>query len=599
MNSGNVVKRAARPSIFCPAGNRKIVILVLGLVVASAVIYLPVLQNDFVNFDDVFYIIHNPLITNVTGENIKNIFSQFYFGNYHPLTMLSLALDHELAGLNPRMYHATNVLLHCLNTVLVFWFMCLLINRNKHAHEDDGWNLTIPLITAVFFGLHPLHVESVAWASQRKDLLYSLFYLACLIAYLHYVCGGSRKFYMLSLLFFLLSALSKAMAVSLFGIIIALDYYLDRLPFLNPDVASGRGEGPTAENDPSDSDATLFPRRPMQKYIILEKIPYLLLSLVFGIVAIQAQKSASFVAHTSLFPMMQRILFACYGFCQYLIKLIFPVRLSAYYPYPETDGGGVPFEYMLWPVMVIGVFIWLLTSLKRNRVVAFGLLFFILNILPVLQLLPIGNFIMAERFTYLPSLGVFVLIGVGFRTLAVKAPKLVNVLRILFVAYLILLALITFNRSKIWRDSITLWDDVLAKNPQVWLALNNRGIAKSETGDFQGAIADYTRALLLKPDYADAYCNRGNLKGQHQDYNGAIADFNAAIQHQPGHGNALANLAEAHFYRGVARFQAADYQGALADFTRVVSLNPHYPGAQRNLQLTKRRLGLSPNGGNR
>jgi len=540
------------------------------IALAAVAVHLRVFGNGFVNFDDVFYITRNPLIASLSPANLRSWFAGFYFGNYQPLTLLSLALDHRLAGPDPRMFHAVNLLLHALNALLVFHLVRLLFVR-----ERGPW---LAAATAALFGVHPLLVESVAWAAQRKDVLYALFYLGSLVAYVAHArrpLGGGRRLHAASVLLFALSLLSKAMAVSLVGAILAVDLYLRRLP------------GRVGDN----------PARPTLPAYLREKLPFLILALAAGVTAVLAQRSAAFLGSPELHTPLQRAAIAGYGFAHYAAKLVLPLGLSAYHPYPSM-GGGVPLGFLPHLAVVAAAAAGLVSALRRHPAAAFAILFYLVNILPVLQWLPVGDFIVAERFAYLASMGVFLLMALGLRGLAGRRRRLRTPLAIAFVAYLVLLGVLTDRRCGVWRDSVTLWNDVLDRYPDTPLALNNRGLAWAERGDRAAALLDLDRALLLDPGYADAFGNRGVVRVENGDFDGAIADFDEALRLAPAFAAARAGLADALFRRGVARFQAADYAGAVADFTRVAAGRPDYPGVRQNLNAARSRLqGLNGGGG--
>ncbi|HKB43192.1 MAG TPA: hypothetical protein VKC90_02345, partial [Chitinophagaceae bacterium] len=260
------------------------------ILLIALIAFLPALKAGFV-WDDKNYIQNNPGLHSI---NLKEIFSSYVLGNYHPLTMLSLAIEYHFWGLNEAGYHIINVLLHLLNVILVFYAIFLLSNKTGVA-----------LIAALLFGIHPLHVESIAWASELKDLLYTFFFLASYIFYLKYIKSNKNKFLFYALLLFMFSLLSKAMAVSLPLLLLLTDY---------------------------------FKGRKINMTILLEKLPFFILAVIFGVVAIHAQKSSHSIQDINIFTFPQRIIFASYGFITYLLKLLVPSHLSAYYPYPIRSG---------------------------------------------------------------------------------------------------------------------------------------------------------------------------------------------------------------------------------------------------------------------
>ncbi|MGB4849237.1 MAG: hypothetical protein WBP41_15035, partial [Saprospiraceae bacterium] len=274
--------------------NWKTIGLLTGIVLLSASIYLPVLHNHFLAWDDNYYIRDNAFIYSF---NLKDIFSNNVMGNYHPLTVLMLAIEYHLFELSETGYHAVNLVFHLLNVILVFYAVLLLCNKSG-----------IALLTSLLFGIHPIHVESVAWAAELKDLLYTLFFLASMIMYLKFLPNLQKKYYLAALLLFLCSLLSKGMAASLPVVLLLIDFFKGRKLTMN---------------------------------VLLEKIPFFLLAILFGIIAVSAQRAPDIVQDVTFFTFPQRIAFACYGFCTYIAKLILPINLSAYYPYPLKTGSGI------------------------------------------------------------------------------------------------------------------------------------------------------------------------------------------------------------------------------------------------------------------
>ena len=270
------------------------------ILILTIIIYRPVFFNDFV-WDDGPYVQNN---LNVQSFDLKNILFNFEMGNYHPLTMLAFATEYYFFGLNETGYHAVNLFIHLLNIVLVFYVVFLL-----------NGNPTIAILVSLLFGIHPLHVESVAWISELKDLLYTFFFLGSYVFYLKFIQFSKNKFYILSLILFLASTLSKAMAVCLPVVFILTDY---------------------------------FKGRKINSKTLLEKLPFILISLSIGILAIFAQKSSGSIQDITYYSFFERVIFAGYSFISYLIKSILPVDLSAYYPYPIKSGEAIPAIFFLF-----------------------------------------------------------------------------------------------------------------------------------------------------------------------------------------------------------------------------------------------------------
>lgn len=504
---------------------------IFAIIVLTLIVYLPSFNNEFINYDDQRLITENPLIKEFSAQNIKIWFTEFVDDVYQPLTMLSWGIDHATGGLNPFMFHFTNLLLHLLNTFLVFRFIYLLVRRTDMA-----------VIIATLFGVHTFHVESVVWMSERKDLLYAFFFLASLVVYLRYINNNKTKYLIFSLLLFLLSLLSKGQGVTLAVTLIIIDWF------------KGRGL--------------------LSKKVILEKIPFFVIALVFGIIAILGHKASGTLEEEAVvYEFHERFAFACYGFTQYIIKSIIPYELSAFYPYPVKTGNDIPSLYWLYLIPVIIIFLLTLFSLKRYKYIAFGLMFFIINIVLVLKLfqVQIGYFIMTDRYSYISSIGIFFIIASFFMYLSDRKVRYKLPAAIILITYITSLWVFTFSRTQEWKDSITVWSDVISKYPDLRWAWNKRGLAKKEQGDYQGAIADYNRAIEIKP-YSPAYTNRGVAKGMLGDFRGAVADFDKAINIKPYDHDAYNN-------RAVAKGNLGDLEGAIEDLGMAIHLKPDFASA--------------------
>ncbi|MBF0103846.1 MAG: tetratricopeptide repeat protein [Deltaproteobacteria bacterium] len=540
----------------------KILIWLFVLFVATSAAYLPAINNDFTNWDDPTYVTANPLIQSLSLKNMRDCFTGFVMGNYHPLTTLSLALDYRIGGLNPRQYHLTNLILHLLNTGLVFFLIFLLFNRN----------LNIVVVVSLLFGLHTIHVESVAWVTERKDVLYALFYLLSLIFYVQYLAGRRFLFFCLSLACFTLSLLSKGQAVTLAAVLFLIDYHWN--------------------------GSSLSRRR------VCKKIPFVVIAIFFGVVSLMGSRSSGAISVTNQNNFFEQVAFACFGLWGYFIKLLLPLNLSAFYPYPDRVNGHIPWLFWcsLWVLPALAAT--LVLTRKRAPQIFFGLVFFLINIALMLQIFPVGNVIMADRFAYIPSIGFFIVAASGLETLALRGLRHRYVSRVLFVAYLLMLAVLTFHRCDIWKDSLTLWDDTINKHPNSFFVFNLRGLAKAIEKDFRGAIKDYDRAIELNPGVLETYYNRGNARLKAGDDAGAISDFETVLKLKPDYSDAAVNMAyvlmrqrrynEAiktynslekntgltaalYLSRGLAKINNADFDGAIEDYNRALTSDRHNP----------------------
>ncbi len=444
---------------------------------------------DFLNWDDPSFVLGNTSITAFSGENIHKMFTDYYMGNYVPLSIFSYAIDYKIGGgLNPKAFHTTNLLLHLASSVVLFFFIYYLSSRR----------MMVAGITSLLFALHPMHVESVAWISERRDVLYTFFFISSLLAYLLYVDRRQTSNYYWSLLLFLLSLLSKGQAVTLAACIVLLD-------FVRRDSLK-------------------------DKKLILEKIPFFILSLVFGIIAFRAQHSTPAVNSAHL-TFLQSFFIGFYTYSYYLFKAIIPIGLSGYHPYPFKPEEGLPGYFYAFPVL-IGVFAWLVFRyFKNDRNILFGILFFSLTIFPVLQFLPVGETIISERYTYLPYIGLFWLIAyVAENAAKYKVTAgLSTVLLPVVIGFILILTVITSMRVPIFKNSIAFWSDVIEKYPQDRVARNNRGYMYNEFGQPDLALADFNVGIATDPAYARLYVNRGLSFEKMKRYDEALRDYAKSI----------------------------------------------------------------------
>lgn len=516
----------------------------LAVGVATAIAYAPTLANGLTNWDDDAYVRNNPWLGQPAADAFVSMLGSFYKGNYHPLTMISLWLDHRISGGSIVAHHAVNGLLHLANTLLAGGVVLGLTRRRAVA-----------LAAAALFGLHPVHVESVAWVSERKDVLYAFFYLASLLVYVRAVQASAPgpRWRGLGLAFalFVASLLSKGVAVSLVPTLLAVDWLLGR--------------------------SLRAPR------VWLEKIPFLAVALVSGLVTLAAQGAVGQLSGESQWSLVERIALAGTAYCRYLGLLFVPVGLSAFHPYPARVGGALPAVYWLGPAGFLAVQALTLALVRRVPVVAFGLGFFTLNVALLLQLVPVGGALVAERYVYVAALGVFVAVAAAAVDLAERHPAL---LRPLGAAALVCLAMLgagTWQRSLVWQDSLHLWDDTLARHPDVPVARLNRALARHEAGDLAGAIADLDAALDADPRYARALGHRGVMRFQAGDAEGALEDLDRALVTAPS--------LDLYLNRGAVRLAIGDATGALADLERVLQVDPGQPLAWANRGLAQAALG--------
>lgn len=502
---------------------RKLLYFLAPVLLLTVIVYANSFQNQFVEWDDWAYITENELIRDLSPQGIKSMFSTFYAGNYHPLTALSNAIDYYFFELTPQGYHFVNLLFHLLNTVLVFLFIFKITSRVETA-----------TICALFFAIHPMHVESVTWLSERKDVLYSFFFLLSALHYTHYLQSNlKRKYLYFSILFFSLSLLSKPAAVVLPLVLLLIDYYLKR-PLKNAQL-------------------------------IIEKLPFFALSVLFGVITIFAQKNTdAFNQVASDFNPIQRLFLTSYSYAYYHLKAIFPTNLAALHPFPNQLG---TLHYASILFVVIPIILLRKASVLRKEL-WFGFGFFLANIMLVLHI-PVGQAIVAERYTYLPYIGLFFVLG---QTLCYFTDKEVGTKNYWYLAiflFTIFFSFATWNRNKVWKDSISLFDDMIKKNPTSGYAYVCRGDVLKKFGNYQEAEQDYNFCLQYSPQLTFVYYNRGVVRHYQNNNAMALQDLDKAAQAYPDR--------EIVFHeRSNVKYALKDYNGSIADANRVLAMNPNY-----------------------
>ena len=537
-------------------------LLIAGIIsLVTLVVYLPTLKNGFVNWDDPHYVFLNTHIRLMNPEFFRWAFFDASTVYWHPLTWISHALDYAVWGLNPLGHHLTSIVLHALNTFIVVILSIRFFEISSGCSKGVGGGLfpdyRAVLIAAgvvgVLFGLHPVHVESVAWVAERKDLIYSLFYLLSVMVYADYVLNSERrgnlevwyrnKTYYLSLALFFFSLCGKPMAVSLPAVLLLLDWYL-----------FGR-----------------FSAKNRFASVLLEKVPFLTLSVIVSIVTVVAQKKVGAVASLEAAPFVARVLVATRAIMLYLWEIIAPVNLLPLYPYPKQVGILMP-EYFAPLALVAGISVTCVLLVRKKKPVWLMLWgYFVVTLLPVLGLIQSGPQAMADRFVYLPSLGPFILAGAGAawvwaRTSSIPTARYFTTAVAAVLG--IFLSILTVKQINVWHDSITLWSCTINGQPDRFPEpYYLRGIAYGDAGDFVGAIRDYTTAVTIEPGYGPAYINRGVAFLEKGEVDNAIDDFNRAI-------SLKTNPPDSYTNRGNAYYKKKELDRAIEDYSVAISLEP-------------------------
>ena len=491
----------------------------------TAVCLWPMLDNEFTNWDDEYYVINNNLLR---GPDWNGILTHQVLGNYHPLTILTYAFNYAISGLDPFSYLLVNYLFHIVNTILVFYFIWKISGNNKY----------IAAFVSIVFGIHPMHVESVAWVAERKDVLYTFFFLLSLLQYWRYLISGKRSAFWICFVFFVLSLLSKPAAIILPFVLLLLDYWKGRA----------------------------FTRK-----VLAEKIPFFLLSIVFGIITVKIQ-SPTAMAGFSVFSMTDRMFFACYVLMIYFVRFFVPYPLSAFHPFPLSNDLGLP--VLLSPLFVVAMLV-ALWFLRKNKVVVFGILFYVVNLLLVLQIVSIGLTIVSERYTYVPYIGLAFMVAMLVNQVKLIPPKLaLGAAALLIIGF----GVITFQRTDVWQNSGTLWTDALKTFPNTPYARTNRANYLSKLAlrpdqkpfadsIYKTAFEDCAIALSVRPNHAPAFEFRGLMHLDRLQYKEAFADANELIRLRP-------DYRIGYDIRGACYFRMNEPAKALADFDKCILLKP-------------------------
>jgi hypothetical protein len=509
------------------------IILQLCLIILVTVIaFYPSLKNGFTNWDDPELLLENDSVKSLSSGNIRSIFSGSYagFGGYTPLVFMSYALEYHFFKLDPKIFHIDNLILHVLNTVLIY-FLILLISRN----------IGVSFITALLFGIHPLHVESVAWIQGRKDLLFSLFLLAASISYLLFLQKKNKRniYYILSLMLFACSLFSKVTAVAFPFVILLLESY------------SGRK---------------------LDKSALRRSVPFFALAAVFLFLAFITLKPGSSgiptpKGHLTYF---QNLSLFFYAFVFYISKILLPVRLIARY---SSHIFQYPLDLVLnFAVFAVGGALINFVYRRKKEFLTFGTAFFVLTLMPTLPFHFAGQ-PYADRYAYLPLAGILFIISAFFlEILPLKWPKrrILNCGTGAFLSLAVLfLGAKTWSLSRVWHDSVSLWTHVLKIDPRNTIAYLDRGEAYIGAGELDKALADLDKLEELEPENLKIYNNRGIIHFKRGEYDKALNEFNRCIALNP-------RFQLGYLNRAILWGHVREYEKSVRDLTAAIEINKHF-----------------------
>jgi tetratricopeptide (TPR) repeat protein len=514
--------------------------IALGLVLLIVALFGQVRNHEFLNYDDDEYVTANSMVRNgVTVAGVVRAFTSSHAANWHPLTWLSHMADCQLYGLRPAGHHVTNVLLHTINTLLL-----LICARRLAGGVWQG------AAVALLFAIHPLHVESVAWVSERKDLIATLFWILAIMAYVRYAALPGWWSWCLVLTLFSCGLMAKPMVVTLPLVFLLLDWW------------------------PLGRWRTVSPFR-----LLGEKLPFFLLAIGSGIVTILAQKKWDALTSLTLIPLPERLGNIPVSYVRYLAKMFFPVDLAVFYPF-------APLAW--WQVAGALLLLGAITVLTlRSRVCApwylFGWCWFLVTLLPVIGIIQVGNQAMADRYTYIPLMGPFLMVVRGVDEVSGAWCRRGVVLGTVAAVVTTLLGAAAWRQTGYWRDSLTLFNHAIQVTRDNYVALNNLGLVHSQRGEIARGDELFLASLRANPRYALPHYNLGVSLEAEGRLREAEYHFGEAIRLKPA-------FAEAQYNLGVVLAKEGRLQEAVFRFGEAVRLNPGYTEARHNLDVGLRRL---------
>jgi regulator of sirC expression with transglutaminase-like and TPR domain len=515
-----------------------VISIYFALAVSSLLVFWQVRNFAFVNYDDDTYISENPHILNgLTAGSVRWAFTTGYANFWHPLTWLSYMLDSQLFGLNPAGFHLANLLFHIANTLLLFFVLKQMTNAIWQS-----------AFVAALFTLHPLHVESVAWVSERKDVLSTFFWILTMWAYVRYVNRPKISRYLWIVVFFTLGLMSKPMLVTLPFVLLLLDYWpLNRIKH--------------------------FDRQVIYR-LVLEKIPFIILAAVFSVMAFFVQRSGGAVIEFTDLGLKYRIYNAFISYIAYIGKMFCPSHLAVFYPHP-CENVSVLYA-VISAVVLLTITILVLRLAKNHRYLVTGWFWYLGTLVPVIGIIQVGGFAIADRYTYITLTGLFIIIAWGLPEFLKKWPQRKIILGISMVIVLTNLGICAHRQTSYWKNSVTLFSHAIEVTQDNHVAYNNLGYAYNDLGRYQQAIEDFRQAVKIKPYYGSAYFNLGFSYGSLGRYTEAIDAFKRAIEIRPHYAEAYNNLGNA--YSKLSR-----RQDSIDAYRQAIKIRPNYALAHYNL----------------
>jgi cytochrome c-type biogenesis protein CcmH/NrfG len=507
--------------------------------------------HDFILYDDPPYVFLNPNVqSGITGRGLIWALTTFEFSNWHPLTWISLMLDYEMFRFNPAGYHWTNLIIHIATTILIF-----------SVFRRMTQNIWRSALVAALFAIHPLHVESVAWISERKDVLSAFFWFLTIWAYMRFTERPGMGNYLMLIAAFIMGLMAKPMLVTLPFVLLLLDVWpLRRLAF--PCIPFKKTFSVGVEG----KVISWF-------HAIREKLPLFFLAFLSSVITYLAQMSWNAVGSLEMFSLNVRLANALISYVHYIVKMFWPVNLAFFYPYivwwpPWIVGGAA--------LLLAGFTILILKHIGTRPYLAVGWLWYLGTLVPVIGVVQVGSQAMADRYTYIPLIGLFMMIAWGAPELMTKWRFGKKFLSVLSGVVLAVLALSSWQQVQYWKNSVTLFEHALSVTSRNYLAHNNLGVALFIEGRTDEAMRHYNAALLIKPDYEDAHYNIGMVLAAQGNYEEAIHRYREALRIKPDNANAHNNI-------GVALAAQGKFDEAIRYYSDALRIRSDHAKARANL----------------
>jgi tetratricopeptide (TPR) repeat protein len=529
----------------------------LGLVAVTWAVFGQTLTHDFVNFDDHVYVYENPLVVRgLSAETVIGAFTHTHARNWHPLTTLSHTLDCQLYGLNAGGHHLTNVILHTISVLLLF----LVLKQMTGALWQSAF-------VAALFAIHPLHVESVAWIAERKDVLSAVFFMLTLAAYFQYTRAPSALRYLLVALLFAFGLMSKSMLVTLPFVLFLLDYWpLDRIGAHKSEVSR---------------------RLPT---LIKEKIPFLALSTFSCIATLFAQRQGP--SAIDQLPFLWRLENAFVTYVTYVWQMLWPARLAVFYPHPNDRLAILQVTGAI--ALLVGMSLMVISLRRTLPYLVTGWFWYLGMLVPVIGVVQVGEQAHADRYTYLPQVGLYIMVAWTVGDLLVESTRrrraLVGVIAAMAV---VSLGARAFGQTAYWKNSETLWNHALAVTGGNDVAHNNLGFLFLRRGELDKAILEFQTALDIRSRNTQSHyslgaaliqSNLGNALARNQHWDVAIDHLQEAVRLRP-------DYADAYFNLGSVLFQQGKIDQAIAEWQKTLAINPRDSEAHRNVADALRKQG--------